>query len=62
MFNYITGDLNAADDATLVTKFENINEHCRWFNGQEFLLNDHSEWPKEYSINQWRTHQLALTE
>ena len=40
MFNYITGDLNAADDATLVTKFENINEHCRWFTGQEFLLND----------------------
>ena len=29
-WNYIPGFLNVADDATRVTKFENINEHCRW--------------------------------
>ena len=48
-WNYIPGVLNVADDATRVTKFENLNEHCRWFNGPEFLVNDESEWPKETS-------------
>ena len=46
-WNYIPGVLNVADDATRVTKFQNLNEHCRWFNGPEFLVNDESEWPKE---------------
>ena len=46
-WNYIPGVLNVADDATHVTKFQNLNEHCRWFNGPEFLVNDESEWPKE---------------
>ena len=41
------GVLNVADDATRVTNFQNLNEHCRWFNGPEFLVNDESEWPKE---------------
>ena len=45
--NYIPGVLNVADDATHVTKFENLNEHCRWFNGPEFLVNDKSEWQKK---------------
>ena len=29
MFNYIPGDLNVSDDATLGSKFENLNEHCK---------------------------------
>ena len=48
-WNYIPGVLNVADDATRITKFENLNEHCRWFNGPEFLVNDKSELPKETS-------------
>ena len=46
-WNYIPVVLNVADDATRVTNFQNLNEHCRWFNGPEFLVNDESEWPKE---------------
>ena len=46
-WNYIPGVLNVADDATRVTNFQNLNEHCRWFNGPEFLVDDESEWPKE---------------
>ena len=45
-WNYIPGILNVTDDATRVTKCENLNEHCRWFNGPEFLVNDWSKWPK----------------
>ena len=45
-WNYIRV-LNVAGDAIRVTKFENPNEHCRWLNEPEVLLNDESEWPKE---------------
>ena len=41
------GVLNVADDATCVTKFQNLNKHCRQFNGPEFLVNGESEQPKE---------------
>ena len=37
--------LNVPDDATRVTKFENQNEHGRWFNEQELLVYD--EWSNE---------------
>ena len=45
-WNYIRV-LNVAGDAIRVIKFENPNEHCRWLNEPEVLLNDESEWPKE---------------
>ena len=60
-WNYIPGVLNVADDAIHVTKFENLDEHCRWFNGPEFLVNDELIGQKIHLINQWRMHQLALT-
>ena len=46
-WNYISSVLNVADDASRVTKFEDLNKHFRWFNGPEFLVNDEYEWPKE---------------
>ena len=60
-WNYIPGVLNVSDDEIRVTKIEILNEHCRWWNGPEFLVNDESKWSKENSINQRRTHELALT-
>ena len=42
-WNNIPSVLNVADDATRVTKFENLDEHCRWFNGPEFFVNDESK-------------------
>ena len=46
-WNYIPGVLNVADGVARVTKFENLSEHFRWFNGPGFLVNDESELPKE---------------
>ena len=60
-WNYIPGVLNVSDDEIRVTKIEILNEHCRWWNGPEFLVNDESKWSKENSINQRRTHELVLT-
>ena len=42
-WNYITRVLNVSDDKIHVTKIEILNEHCRWCNGPEFLVNDESK-------------------
>lgn len=40
-WKYIPDVYHIAADATCVTKFENLNEHCRWFNGPDFFF---SKW------------------
>ena len=46
-WNYAQGVLNVADYPTRVIKFENLNEHCRWFGERCNLVNDESERSKE---------------
>ena len=47
----IPGVFTVPDDTSRVTKFENLNEYCRWFNGPEFAANDKSEWKRRHSSN-----------
>ena len=51
-WKYIAVAFTVPHDEVCVTKFENLNEYCRWFNGSEFAANDKSEWKRRHSSNQ----------
>ncbi|CAL8128513.1 unnamed protein product [Orchesella dallaii] len=51
-WRWISTKLNPADDATRTVPLAILKYECRWFQGPQFLLDDESEWPNEFSSKQ----------